>query len=115
MSLLRVGLLPDEPLAAAAHFHAEVLPRALAALKEHPAHLALVFAPADHAHTAWRLAAVQGLAREHAPSRINAMAADDEAGIAAALAYLDAAEGVTGQLLPLDGNGAGEVLYKADD
>ena len=54
---------------------------------------------------------MQGLAREHAPIRVNAVASDDEAAIAAAARYLAAAEGITGQLLILDGMGAGEVLY----
>jgi len=112
MRVLRVAALPDDALAASARFHLRDLAEAQAALaaKED---LALVFAPADHTHRGWRLAAVQGLAREHAPVRVNAIASDDEAGIAAALRYLQAAPGVTGQLLPLDSNGAGEVLSKA--
>ncbi len=113
MALLRVGMLPAEPLAAAALFHAEVLPRVLAELEAGQGHLTLVFEPADHTHTAWRLAAVQGLAREHAPVRINAVAADDEERIAAALAYLAEAAGVTGQVLPLVGKNDGAVLYPA--
>jgi hypothetical protein len=109
MRLLRVEALPGDALAAAARFHAEVLPKALAELKRGET-LTLVFAPADHTHRAWRLAAVQGLAREFAPVRVNALAAADERAIAATLAYLETAQGVTGQLLRLDGNGAGEVL-----
>jgi hypothetical protein len=112
MRLLRVGPLPGDALAASAGFHAEVLPKVLAELKRREA-LTLVFAPADHTHRAWRLAAVQGLAREFAPVRVNALASDDERAIAAALAYLESAQGVTGQLLRLDGNGAGEVLSSA--
>jgi hypothetical protein len=112
MALLRVGPLPQEALAAAARFHAEVLPRVLDALGE-GGDLVLVFAPADHTHRGWRLAVVQQLARDHAPLRVNALAADDEAAIAAAARYLASAEGVTGQLLPLDGVGAGDVLSGA--
>jgi len=97
-------------LEAAARFHAGVLPEILAALARAPGHLTLVFAPADHTHGGWRLAAVQNLAREHAPMRVNALVSDDETAIAAAERYLAGAGGVTGQLLPLDGNGAGEVL-----
>ena len=37
-------------------------------------------------------------------------AAIGSAAIAAALAYLDSAAGVTGHLLPLDGEGAGPVV-----
>lgn len=114
MALLRVGALPDEALAAAAEFHAAVLPCVLAAIAG-DATLTLVFAPADHTHRAWRLAAVQSLAREHAPVRVNALASDDESAIRAALSYLGKAEGVTGQYLPLDGNGAVALLSPADD
>lgn len=112
MALLRVGALAPEALAAAAQFHAEVLPRIAAALADETDFLVLVFAPADHTHHGWRLAAVQQLARQHAPARINALAGGDEPAIAAAAAYLAAAPGVTGQLLQLDGNGAGEVLSR---
>jgi hypothetical protein len=111
MALLRVGTLPTAPLAAAAQFHADVLPSVLAALRE-GGDLALVFEPADHTHTAWRRAAVQELARAHAPGRVNALVSDDEAAIAAAREYLDRAPGVTGQLLPLNGTGAGAMLYQ---
>ena len=114
MAPLRIGALPDEALAAAAQFHAVVLPRVLTDL-ERGESLTLVFAPADHTHRAWRLAVVQGLARQYAPVRVNALASDDESAIAAALRYLAAAEGVTGQYLPLDGNGADALLYPTDD
>jgi hypothetical protein len=109
MALLRVGPLPGDALAAAARFHADVLPGVLDALAG-GGDLILIFAPADHTHRGWRLAAVQELARKHAPRRVNALAAEDEAAIAAAARYLGTAEGVTGQLLILDGIGAGEVL-----
>ena len=112
---LAVGVLPAEALAAAARFHAQVLPRAEAMLAAGGASLTLVFAPADHTHRAWRLAVVQGLAREHAPVRVNAVASEDEAAIAAACDWLESAAGVTGQLLPLarlpvDSHGAGAVI-----
>ena len=144
MAGLRVGSLPGGALAAAAAFHARILPDVLALLsplpfrggagggvspasaassdKPHPnpspegeglAHLTLVFPPADHSHRAWRLAAVQALAREHAPIRVNALASDSAKAIAAALAYLETAGGVTGQLLQLDDTGAGEVVNSA--
>lgn len=108
MALLRVGALADLPLDAAAQFHARVVQQARD-LREAGC-LTLLFAPADHTHRAWRTAAVQGLARELAPVRVNAIASDDEVAIAAASAYLDRAEGVTGQYLPLDSAGAGEVI-----
>jgi type IV secretory pathway protease TraF len=112
MATLRVSPLPGDALAAAVEFHARVLPEVLARLSP-PAkegNLVLVFPPADHAHRAWRLAAVQGLAREYAPLRVNAVASDEEVAIAAACAYLGDAEGVTGQYLSLDSAGAGEVV-----
>ena len=114
MALLRIGALPGEALAAAAEFHAAVLPRVLVELQG-AGMLTLVFAPADHRHRAWRLAAVQSLARQYAPLRVNALASDDECAIAAALKYLAAAEGVTGQYLPLDGSGAEALLSSPDD
>jgi hypothetical protein len=104
--LLRIGPLPQDALGAAACFHADFLPQAMAAQGD----LLLVFPPADHTHGAWRLAAVEGLARAKAPLRVNAVAGEDEAGLAAAMAFLAQAQGVTGQLLPLDSQGAGEVL-----
>ena len=112
MALYRVGPLPDGALAAAARFHAEVLPEVLTRLDTllEGKDLVILFAPADYTHRAWRLAAVQQLAREYAPTRVNALESDDEAAIAAALSYLGQAEGVTGQLLPLDGTGAGRIL-----
>jgi NAD(P)-dependent dehydrogenase (short-subunit alcohol dehydrogenase family) len=72
--------------------------------------IVLAFPAADHTHKGWRLAVVQQLARDAAPLRVNALSGGDEAAVAAAVAYLASAPGVTGQLLALDGNGAGEVL-----
>ncbi len=72
--------------------------------------IVLIFPPADYTHRAWRLAAVQALARDHAPIRVNALVSNSEPAIAAALAYIGTADGVTGQLLELDDTGAGEVV-----
>ncbi len=110
MARLQVPPLPDLPSSAAAAFHRDVMPEAAALLGDGATDLTLLFAPADHTHTAWRHAAVQTLAREHAPARVNAIAGADDAAIAAALAYLEAADGVTGQYLPLDDAGAGAVV-----
>jgi len=104
MQRLDITGLPEGPSAAAAAFYGEWLGRAQAMLAGGE-HLTLVFPPAGHEHTGWRLSAVQSLALESAPAR--AIASDDEAAIAAALAYLAAADGVTGQYLPLDSVGAG--------
>lgn len=105
MQRLDVTGLGDLPSAAAAAFHRAWLEKAQALLAA-GGNLALVFAPADHSHAGWRLAAVQMLAREAAPLRVNAIASDDARAIAAALTYLAAADGITGQYLPLDGAGA---------
>ena len=109
--LLPVGPLPDDPIAAAAAFHADWVPRVLAALDGGAEVVTLVFAPAGLAHVGWREAAVQLLARERTPARINAIAGDEPDGISATAEFIDAAPGLTGQYLVLDGNGAGPVLY----
>jgi hypothetical protein len=108
---LVVGPLPDDPVAAAAIFHAEWLAPVSAALDAGESVVTLVFAPAALAHNGWREAAVQLLARAHTPARINAIAGEDPAAIAATAAFIAAAPGFTGQYLVLDGNGAGPVLY----
>ena len=105
MALFEVGPLPGDPLTAAAYFHAEVLTK----IPDTPP-LTLVFPPADHTHSAWRLAVVQSLGRAWAPDRINGVVSDDPGAIAAADRFLDGAEGVTGQLLALDGKSAGDML-----
>lgn len=105
--LVRVGPLPDDALDAASAFHAGEVQRLRSA---GAAAITCVFAPAGHDHTGWRRAAIQLLARESAPRRINAIASDDDAAINAAAAYLETAAGVTGQYLPLDGEGAGKVV-----
>lgn len=114
MVVLEVQPLPDLPSAAAALFHLDFLPSAAALLDNGAQCLTLVFTAADHTHRGWRLAAVQTLAREHAPGRVNALAGGNAAAVAAALAYLGAADGVTGQYLPLDDAGAGPVVLAAE-
>jgi hypothetical protein len=110
MALLRVGPLPQAALDAAVAFHASVLPKVRAELATGPDHLVLVFDPAEHGHRGWRLAAVQDLARQYAPLRVNALVSDDETAIAAAAQYCADAPGLTGQLLMLDGKGASGLL-----
>ncbi len=75
-AVLEVARLPHAPLDAAATFHSEYLPPARTALADADA-LVLQFAPAGHEHRAWRLAAVQELAREAAPKRVNGIAGED--------------------------------------
>ena len=108
MAAVRVAGLPDAPSAAANAFYQQI--GALLASPSRGENLTLMFEAADHTHTGWRLAAIQSLAREQAPQRVNAIAGGHAAAVAAALAYLDAADGVTGQYLPLDDRGAGFVI-----
>ena len=108
MAAVRIEGLPDQASAAAAAFHGRIA----ALLDTSPAGetFTLIFDAADHTHQAWRLAAVQMLAREKAPWRVNAIAGGSAAAVAAARVYLEAADGVTGQYLPLDDAGAGCVI-----
>lgn len=110
MASFEVGPLPEAPLAAASRFYADVLPDARSVLAGRPDHLVLLFRPADHSHRSWRVAVIEELAREFAPVRVNAVAADDAAAISATVEYLARAPGLTGQYLLLDGVGAGSVL-----
>jgi hypothetical protein len=103
-ALIDAACLPESPLDAAAEFFASIVPQARAALAA--SDVVIAFSSADHAHAAWRLAAVQELAREAAPHRVNAVAGPAGAGQAAVLAYLGRAPGVTGQVLQVDGNSA---------
>jgi len=104
-AVVRIQGLPDSPLDAATAFFAEHLPAARQALGGADL-VVLVFALAGHQHRAWRLAAIQELAREAAPKRVNGIAGDSANAIDEAVAYLGAAPGVTGQLLAVDGKSA---------
>jgi len=109
MRLFRVGPLPEGALQAAAAFHAEVLQEILDLLDSPPSgeDLIILFPPAPSDHRGWRVALVQDLARAAAPARVNAVVGEDGQSLDATLAWLDAAPGVTGQLLALDGNSGG--------
>jgi hypothetical protein len=100
MKRIVIDDLPEDPLAAASVFHQHWLPHAKSAL-EAGEDVVLIFAEADFTHEAWRLAAVQGLARSFAPRRINAVTGSDKS-LAAMTAYLDDAPGVTGQYLQVE-------------
>lgn len=106
MECVRIAGLPDDPLEAAAVFHAEHAARLRAAATD----LVIAFPMAGHTHKGWRLAAVQMLARAIAPLRVNAVSGGTDAAIAAAFEYLARAPGLTGQLISLDDLGAGAVL-----
>jgi hypothetical protein len=110
MAAFRIGCSSDDPLVASAAFYAQVLPQVLERLAAGEPAITLIFPPSSHPHRDWRKAAIATLAREKAPARINGLASDDEEVIAATLAYLEGAGGITGQYLPLDSAGAGLVL-----
>jgi hypothetical protein len=95
--------LPGSPLDAAADFHAIHLPKIRHDVRAAQAsNLVLVFAPAGHEHRAWRLAAIQELARELAPIRVNALVGADEHALDDAIGFLGDAPGITGQLLAVE-------------
>ena len=93
--------LPNNPLNAAAAFHARIVPEARRAAGSD---VVLLFDPADHTHEHWRTAAVEELAREAAPCRVNGAVGGSSASIKAVCDYLEGAPGVTGQLFAVDGN-----------
>lgn len=105
---ITVDNLPAEPLSAADVFHQHWLPRVRALLAE-GSHVMIALPAADHTHREWRHAITAGLAREYAPMRVNAVAA--EGGMLDAFErYLAAAPGVTGQYMAGDATGAGNPM-----
>lgn len=103
--VLRIDGLPAGAVDAAAEFYRSWLAKARSAVAENIASLVLVMPPAPHDHRDWRLGLARDLAREAPPCRVNIIAGDDPAAIAATLEYLEHAPGVTGQLLVTDGQG----------
>jgi len=96
---------PSSALDAASMFHQDIVPELRRLLASDDADsVVLLLPPADHVHAAWRLAAIQGLAREAAPLRVNAIVGDAGPGVDEAIAFLADAPGVTGQILVVDGN-----------
>lgn len=95
MKQLAIRDLPGDALDASAAFQRDWLAKARGGSDD----LLLVFAPAAHPHRQWRLAAVQELAREAAPRRVNAVSAPSAEAVQSALDYLADAPGVTGQYL----------------
>lgn len=105
---LEVGLLPEAALDAATAFMALYLEAARAVLAD-PSVTALLILlpPADRDHKDWRLAMARDLAREAAtrrtvPARVNIVAGHPGEALAATVAYLADAPGVTGQYLVCD-------------
>lgn len=95
--------LPPSPLDAASHFHAHVL-SGIRADMEGMDEVRLLFDPADHTHDAWRLAAVQALARELAPVRVNGIVGGNRETMAEVTGFLALAPGVTGQMFEVAAN-----------
>jgi hypothetical protein len=92
--------LPDGPLDAAAEFHAIHLPRIRHDSRAPTvSSLVVVFEAAGHEHRGWRLAAIQELAREFAPMRVNGVAGDDPRAVDEATCFFNDAPGITGQLV----------------
>jgi len=108
MAALVVTDLPDNPLDAAAAFHARFVSLVRAQVLAGEAVICLAFDPAGPDHAAWRLAAVQGLAREAAPMRVNAVIGMDHAAIERTVGWLAGNAAITGQCLTL--GGAGEPI-----
>ena len=105
-AVLDCSALPEDALGASARFHAEYFPQ-VAGLLEGANTLVITMPPAPYDHADWRRALARDLARAHAPKRVNVVGGND---VAATLEYLASAPGVTGQYLPLDGEGAGDAL-----
>ena len=78
--------LPEAPIDAAAQFHAACVPqvRDIMAIGD----VVVVFEQAGFMHRAWRLAAIQELAREAAPMRVNGIEGDDTPDVSETLAIL---------------------------
>ncbi|APE28209.1 Rossmann fold domain-containing protein [Aurantiacibacter gangjinensis] len=101
MALVRIVArdLPDTPLDAAAAFHSRIVPQVR---RQSGADIAVLLDHADHAHDSWRKAAIEELAREAAPCRLNAVIGPDGEACDAVCAFLDSAPGVTAQLFTTD-------------
>lgn len=97
MKRIAVDGLPGDPLAAAGVFHQHWLAHVEGVLGRGEDVMVQV-GTADHTHREWRLAVVAGLARKHAPRRINMVAGEGDA-VDATEIYLARASGVTGQYL----------------
>ena len=109
--------LSDDPLDASTEFLTEVAPAARKMLSSSGPvpglqssdtldAVAFVFSGVTKEHYGWRLAAIQSLAREAAPKRVNGVAGDDYETSRAATDWLANAPGITGQLLAVDGKTA---------
>lgn len=105
MGQVAVGALPEHPIDAAATFYARVVPQARSLLSGGAGSVVLVLPPAGPDHVGWRQAAIQSLAREAAPARVNAVIGNDPLVIDRTIAWLETADAITGQCFTLDGAG----------
>ena len=102
--VLQTGELPVIALEATMAFHSEHAEEARRLIATKCTSLVIILPPAAHDHVDWRRAAARDLARLAAPTRVNLVAGDDRATLDAAIAFLAAAPGITGQYLPLGGH-----------
>ena len=102
-TVLEVTSLADGEGDAAAEFYGIWRVQAQALLNNECASLVLVLPDAPQNHRDWRRAAVGAMARAAAPARVNMVSGGDRLATEAAIAYLEAAPGITGQYLPLNG------------
>jgi hypothetical protein len=103
--------LAGRPLDAAVEFYADLVPLVRADFETMPDfNVTIVFATAGHEHRAWRLAAIQELAREAAPQgRVNGVVAEiaevsatvQPGPLRETIEWLQEASGITGQLLAI--------------
>ncbi|HEY8603517.1 Rossmann fold domain-containing protein [Tsuneonella suprasediminis] len=100
-AVLRIGPLPADALDAAQVFYAEWVPKARLSLQSEALSLALVINSGEFQGEGWIHSAIQELARAFSVKRVNALIGGDDAAIAATLAYLERAPGVTGQCFQL--------------
>ena len=104
-----LGDLPDAPTEAAAHFFSKHAPEARELLlvggwkrlgrSEEPDALTYIIPFGGREHEAWQRAAIQTLARELAPKRVNGVIGDGLELTDQVTAWLGDARGITGQLL----------------
>ena len=107
MKIVAIDDLPPEPLAAAGVFHQHWLPH-IEALLAGGEDVMVTLAPSDHTHREWRRALAAGLARAHTPRRVNVVAGEG-AALDAFAEYLASAQGITGQYLESDNEGASDA------
>ena len=110
--VLYLGDLPEAPIDAAAHFFSKHAPDARAllvqggwgkmGLAEEPEALTYIFPTGGKEHEGWQRAAIQALARELAPKRVNGVIGDGLQSTAQVTDWLSDAPGVTGQLLAVE-------------